>query len=71
MPEKNSVDTPSFQNETEEVTVLQMVFYCHDGMENWNLKASENGNNILHVCFISNRTVLVHSASQETVAYWA
>lgn len=34
MPEKNSVDTPSFQNETEEVTVLQMVFYCHDGMEN-------------------------------------
>lgn len=71
MPEKNSVDTPSFQNETEEVTVLQMVFYCHDGMENWNFKASENGDNILHVCFISNRTVLVRSASQETAAYWA
>lgn len=34
MPEKNSVDTPSFQNETEEVNVLQMVFYCHEGMEN-------------------------------------
>lgn len=34
MPEKNSVDTPSSQNETEEVKVLQMVFYWHEGMEN-------------------------------------
>lgn len=71
MPEKNSVDTPSFQNETEEVKVLQMALYCHEGMENWNFKASENGNNSLHVHVISNRTVLVHSASQETVAYWS
>lgn len=34
MPEKNSVDTPSLQNETEEVKVLHMVLYCHEGMEN-------------------------------------
>lgn len=69
MPEKNSVDTPSFQNETEEVKVLQMVLYSHEGMENGNLKASEDGNNSLHVHVTGTRTVPVRSASQETVTY--
>lgn len=52
MPEKKSVDTPSSQNETEEVKVLQMVFYWHEGMANWKFKAKWKMETTVYMCML-------------------